>query len=77
MKGEVQDPSHEAPHRTGQGRLGTGRLPCGRPRLHRPASWTDEYRRILKLIDNNVGPNRMMNAEPMSEKASGKRVAGL
>jgi dipeptidyl aminopeptidase/acylaminoacyl peptidase len=32
-----------------------------------PASWTDEYRRILELIENNVGPNRMMNAEPMME----------
>ncbi len=25
-----------------------------------PASWTDEYRRILKLIETNVGPNRIM-----------------
>ncbi|MCH8960090.1 MAG: prolyl oligopeptidase family serine peptidase [Bacteroidetes bacterium] len=25
-----------------------------------PDSWTDEYRRILKLIEENVGPNRRM-----------------
>ncbi|HMB91697.1 MAG TPA: prolyl oligopeptidase family serine peptidase [Rhodothermales bacterium] len=32
-----------------------------------PASWTDEYRRILDLIETHVGPNRLMEAEPMME----------
>ncbi|MFQ5570460.1 MAG: prolyl oligopeptidase family serine peptidase [Rhodothermales bacterium] len=34
-----------------------------------PASWTDEYRRILKLIEENVGPNRLQRgAETEGER---------
>ena len=32
-----------------------------------PDSWTDEYRRILKLIEENVGPNRRMREGAPSE----------
>ena len=32
--------------------------PDGGHGFQEPDSWTDEYRRILKLIEENVGPNR-------------------
>ena len=37
-----------------------------------PYSWTDEYRRILKLIEDNVGPNRRMREGAPSEGGDGR-----
>ena len=37
-----------------------------------PSSWTDEYRRILKLIEDNVGPNRIVREAAPSEEGGGR-----
>ena len=37
-----------------------------------PDSWTDEYRRILKLIEDNVGPNRIVREEAPAEDEDGR-----
>ncbi len=38
-----------------------------------PASWTDEYRRILELIQSSVGPERAAASEAVLEEEAGER----
>ena len=42
------------PDRTTQGELVAGPLPGRRSRFRPASSWADEYKRILKLFENNL-----------------------